>query len=285
MLTLGQEIETRFGNDKRKKDWGFKMTRTGRVQAIDRSVMIMNCFNEDRRELKLSEISDMLDINKSTVHGIISTLRYHGLIDQDEETQKYRLGLGLLTLGNIVSSSLDIRAITSPIIKRVCLELEETVHIGTLDDMEVVYINKQESNQSMRIFTNIGARLPAYCTGIGKSMLAYLDDEVLMNKLPDVFTAVTPKTITNKKDLLEDLNKVRQRGYSRDDEENLEGLSCIAAPIFDHTGKVKYGVSLSGPTIRMTDEKMALAIEVVGEAAKEISHKLGYNEARMTSII
>lgn len=254
------------------------MTRTGRIQAIDRAVMVLNCFNEDKRELKLSEISDKLDINKSTVHGIINTLKYHGLIAQDEETQKYRLGLHLMKLGDIVSNSLDIRSITSPVIDEVCKELQETVHIATLDKMEVIYINKQESNQSMRIFTTIGARNPAYATGVGKAMLAYLDDEILINKLPDKLNPLTPKTITDKVELLKNLDKIRVNGYSFDDEENVVGLTCVAAPIFDYTGKPKYGISVSGPTIRMTDEKIKESIKVVKEAAMEISNKLGYKE-------
>ena len=253
-------------------------SNTGRIQAIDRAIMILNCFNEDRRELKLSEISDKLDINKSTVHGIINTLKYHGLIAQDDETQKYRLGLHLMTLGDIVSNSLDIRSITSPVIEEVCRKLQETVHIATLDDMDVIYINKEESNQSMRIFTTIGARNPAYATGVGKAMLAYLEEEIIQKKLPDTFEPITPKSITGKLTLLKDLEKTRSRGYAFDDEENIEGLTCVAAPIFDYSGKAKYAISISGPTIRMNYEKIEESIEVIKEAAMEISYKLGYKE-------
>lgn len=254
------------------------MDSKGRVQSIDRAVGIMKLFNEDRRELKLSEISDYLDLNKSTVHGIISTLKYHGLIDQDEETQKYRLGLFNMSLGELVQKSLDIRAITSPIIDVVSQKLNETVHIGTLDEMDVVYIDKKESNQSMRIFTNIGARNPAYCTGVGKAMLAYKDEDLIRKMLPEKLEALTPKTITDKSRLTNELAKIREQGYSFDDEENNIGLTCVAAPIFDYSRKAKYGISVSGPTIRMTNEKIEEAIVVVKAAAKEISYKLGYKE-------
>lgn len=254
------------------------MDSKGRVQSIDRAVGIMKLFNEDRRELKLSEISDYLDLNKSTVHGIISTLKYHGLIDQDEETQKYRLGLFNMSLGELVQKSLDIRDITTPVIEKVSQILDETVHIGTLDEMDVVYIDKKESNQSMRIFTNIGARNPAYCTGVGKAMLAYKDEDLIRKMLPEKLEALTPKTITDKSRLTNELAKIREQGYSFDDEENNIGLTCVAAPIFDYSRKAKYGISVSGPTIRMTNEKIEEAIEVVKAAAKEISYKLGYKE-------
>lgn len=247
-----------------------------RVQAIDRAVMILRCFSEKKRELRLSDISGELDLNKSTVHGILSTLKYHGLIDQDEETQKYRLGLGLIELGSIVMNSMDVREIAEPFIRDIRDRLQETIHLGTLDKSEVVYIDKQESNQSMRITTTIGARKPAYCTALGKAMLAYLPPEILTELLPEQLPKFTPTTITDKSQLLEELSKIRKNGYSFDNEENIEGLKCVGAPIFDHTGNARYGISVSGPAIRMTQDKITEAITILTAAAKEISYRLGY---------
>lgn len=252
------------------------MDNTKRVQAIDRAVMILKCFSEQRRELKLSDIADELGLNKSTVHGIITTLKYHGLIDQNEENQKYRLGLYILELGDIVTNSMDIREIASPIIKDVCSKIEETVHLGALDNMDVVYIDKQESNQSMRIFTTIGARRPAYCTGIGKAMLAYVDSEVLIEQLPERLERLTPTTITEKTELLKELNAIRMNGYAMDNEESIEGLTCVASPIFNHAREAKFSISVSGPTIRMTKGKIEETIKLLKCAAAEISSRLGY---------
>lgn len=254
------------------------MTRSSRVQSIDRAMAILNCFSEKNQELKLSEIAERLDLNKSTVHGILNTLKYHGIIDQVEETQRYKLGLYLVELGHIVLKSMDIRRIASPIIHSIRDEMEETVHLGSLDNMEVVYIDKIESHQSMRIFTTIGARKPAYCTGIGKAMLAYLDDEILLNLLPEKLEPLTSKTITDRSKLLEDLAKIREKGYAFDDEENNVGLTCVAAPIFDHRGKARYAISVSGPTVRMNDEKIEEIVRVVKDAAQEISMRLGYRQ-------
>lgn len=252
------------------------MERVGRIQAIDRAVMILKLFSEKRRELRLSDIASELGLNKSTVHGIVNTLKYHDLIDQDEETQKYRLGLALLELGSIVKNSMDVREIAELIIKDICERVQETVHLGTLDKLEVVYIDKQESNQSMRIFTNVGARKPAYCTAIGKAMLAYLPSDVLMELLPEEIPRFTSKTKGTKSELIEELARIREKGYAFDDEEYNEGLKCVGAPIFDHSGNAKYGISVSGPAIRMTEDKINEAIEIVTAAAKEISQRLGY---------
>lgn len=252
------------------------MEKNNRVQAIDRAVMILKCFSEKRQEIRLSEIADELDLNRSTAHGIISTLKYHGLIDQDEVTQKYRLGLFLMELGNIINNSLDIRNISTPIIEEVCNEIEETVHIGKLDNHEVVYIDKIESTQSMRIFTTVGARNPAYSTGVGKVMLAYLEEDELLKAFPENMEKFTEKTIIDKDELMAELEKIRAKGYSMDNEENIDGLTCVAAPIFDQFGIVKYGISVSGPTIRMTEEKISNTIKLVKKAAKQISKELGF---------
>ena len=252
------------------------METVGKIQSVDRASLIIKLLAKKESPMKLTEIADELDINKSTLHGIISTLKYHGFIDQDKETQKYRLGMYLVELGNIVTKSLDIRTITSPTINDVCEKLSETVHIGMLDGYEVVYVDKKESNQSMRIFTTIGARKPAYCTGVGKAMIAYLDEEILRGSLPEKLEKITYNTITDKEILMEELKKIREDGIAFDHEENIEGLTCVAAPIFDGTGRAKYSLSVSGPTIRMNQQKIDEAIQVVKEAAKKISKELGY---------
>lgn len=247
-----------------------------RVQSIDRAVMMLKLFSETTRELKLTEIAERLDLHKSTTFGILNTLKYHGLISQNEDNQKYSLGTYLLELGNILVNSMDIRGIASTILNNIRNSLEETVHLGMIENFEVVYIDKQESTQSMRIFTTIGARNPAHCTGIGKAMMAYMDQEYLKSKLPEILERFTEKTIVNKIKLLEQFEEIRKNGYALDEEERIEGLTCVAAPIFDHLGKVKYAISVSGPSVRMSDEKIQEAILLVKKSAREISGKLGY---------
>lgn len=248
------------------------------VQSVDRAISILKCFNERRRELKLSEIADELGLNKSTVHGIINTLKNHGLIDQDEKTQKYRLGIYLIGLGELVVSSIDVRAIGYPVIEEMCQKLKETVHVGVLDCTDIVYIDKKECDNSVRISTKIGARNPAYCTADGKVMLAYLDLNKQMRIIPDDIPKFTPNTITNKSDLIKELGKIKERGYAIDNEEYETGLVCVAAPVFDHSGAVKYGISVTGPTIRMTEEKISESIEVLKDAAHKISFEIGYRK-------
>jgi len=226
----------------------------------------------------LQEICEKLDLNKSTAHGIINTLKHHGLIEQDPETQKYRLGLNLLVLGSKVLNRLDVRTIAAPILKEVCAKTDETVHLGILDGIEVVYIDKYESSQSMRLFTKIGTRYPAYCTGIGKAMLAFMPTEEQIKSIPDELNRFTEYTLKDKKEVIEHLKKVKQQGYAIDDEENMEGLRCVGAPIFDYSGKVVAAISVAGPSIRMTKDKIHEIIDILREAAEEISKRLGYQK-------
>ncbi|MDO5688771.1 MAG: IclR family transcriptional regulator [Tissierellia bacterium] len=254
------------------------MSKAVRIQSIERAIRILNCFSEKRRELGLTELSLMLDLNKSTLHGIVSTLKEHGFMDQDPETQKYRLGLKLAELGNIVQQSMDIVRISKPYIDHVSEILEETVHIAVLDGKEVIYLEKKESYQSMRIMTNIGARNVAYTTGVGKVILAYLEPEELENHLPETLISLTPHTISNRDALITELQRIREQGYGMDNEENVLGLTCVAAPIFDKGRVIRYGLSVSGPSVRMTPEKVDESIRLVKEAASKITDILNFSE-------
>lgn len=245
------------------------------VQSVERAIMILKCFTKDKTELRLRDISEELGINKSTVHGLINTLKHHNFLQQDAETQKYRLGLAVLDLSSRLLNSLDIRNVAGAIIRELCAKTGETIHLVVLEETDVVYIDKQESNQSIRLFTSIGTRYPAYATGVGKAILAYKRGEEVRNHLPPVLGQLTPTTIVDFDVMDEQLAMIRRCGYSVDNEENLEGLSCVAAPIFDHNNEVIAAISIAGPSTRMTTERIPeLATEVI-RAAENISQRLG----------
>lgn len=247
-----------------------------RVQSIDRAVAILECFTENKRELKLSDIAQKLDLKKSTVHGLLNTLKYHGFIEQDEITQKYRLGTRFIVYGDLVVNSMDIINISYPIIEKVCEKIEETVHIAMLDKADVVFIEKKECNRSVKTSTKIGARIPAYSTADGKIILCYLEKDKLKELLPRNLKKLTPNTITDKNQLLEILSEIKNNGYAVDYEETVQGLVCIAAPIFDYTGSVRYSLSVTCPTVRMNENKIKEYIDIIKKDANEISCRIGY---------
>lgn len=247
-----------------------------RVQSIDRAVAILECFSEDKRELKLSEIARMVDLNKSTVHGLLNTLKYHRFIDQDEATQKYRLGIRFMIYGDIVVNSMDITSIVGPIIDNVCSKIQETVHIAMLDGSDIVFIEKKECNNPIKSTTKIGARIPAHTTADGRIILSYLEEDKVKELLPRTIKKLTPNTVTDKQKLMEILSQAKANGYAIDCEETIQGLVCVAAPIFDHKGNVKYSLSTTGPAIRMGEDKIHEYIYIIKEAANKISYKIGY---------
>lgn len=254
------------------------MKDINRVQSIDRAVAILECFNEEKKELKLSEISEKLGLNKSTVHGIITTLKYHGFILQNEETQKYKLGIRFIEFGDLVINSLSIRNAALSVIDEVCDKIEETVHVGMLDGADVVWIEKKECTKSIKTSTKIGARLPAYTTADGKMILCYIDKEKVKNYLPKKIPQYTKNTITNKLEFFKKLEEIKENGYNIDNEEFVEGIKCVAAPIFDHEGKVRFSLSTTGPAFRMTDERIKDLVIIIKEAANEISRRIGYKQ-------
>lgn len=254
------------------------MKDTTRVQSIDRAVKIIECFNEERKELKLSEISERLGLNKSTVHGIITTLKYNGFISQDNETQKYKLGIRFIEFGDLVINSINIRNAVLPVIDEVCAKIEETVHVAMLDGIDVVWIEKRECTKSIKTSTKIGARLPAYSTADGKIIICYQDNDKIINYLPKRIPKHTQNTITNKAQFINKLEEMKKNSCAIDNEEYIEGIRCVAAPIFDHDGKVRFSLSTTGPAFRMTDERIKEIVVIIKEAANEISHRIGYKK-------
>lgn len=252
------------------------MKEITRVQSIDRAVAILDCFSEEKKELRLSEISERLGLNKSTVHGIISTLKYHGFISQDEETQKYKLGIRFVQFGDLVINSMNIRNAAVPVIDAVCEKIEETVHVAMLDGLDVVWIEKRECTKSIKTSTKIGARLPAYTTADGKIIICYQNKDKIKNYLPKRIPQYTNNTITNKGEFIKKLEEMKKNGYAIDNEEYVEGLKCVAAPIFDHDGKVRFSLSTTGPAFRMNEERIKELIVIIKEAANEISQRIGY---------
>ena len=225
----------------------------------------------------MTTISQGLGLNKSTTHSLISTLEQMGYVQQDQETAKYSLGLKLFELGQVVHANMDLRNIAMPFLRELALKFGETVHLAILSKGEVVYIDKVDTSRSIRIGSQIGGRNAAYCTGVGKVLLAGLSD----NELADILKFMklekfTANTIVDKEILRKLLVQVRNNGFAVDQGEIEDGLSCTAAPIKNHRGKVIAGISVSGPTSRMQTENSNELTKEVMETALQISRRLGY---------
>lgn len=252
--------------------------QSGVIQSVDRAALILARLAGRGGCASLADLARDLELSRSTVHGLLATLRRHGLIAQDEDS-RYVLGLKLFEWGSVAVSRLDLRKVAGPVLERLVDQFHETVHLVLSDGLDVVYIDKRESPQSMTIVSQVGHRLPAYCTGVGKAMLAFKPEAELDELLAEVVLRPrTKNTITNKTALKSHLAEVRACGYALDNEEIIEGLRCVAAPIRDHTGQVVAALSVSGPSVRLSAKKIGQVIPAVMKGAADISHRLGFRQ-------
>ena len=245
------------------------------VQSVARAAEILNCFLQTP-ELGISEIAAEMGLNKSTVFGLVNTLATYGYLEQVASTKKYRLGITLFEMGNLVLSRIDIRNEA----KYLCASLAEkypaTVHIATHSEGEIIYIDKLDAGTSLISASNVGKRAPMHCTGVGKAMLAYLPETYVDQYLRFPLKKLTEKTITTKQGLMEELTEIRRTGIAMDREEIEDGLCCIAAPVLQKDGEPELAISLSFPYGRIKDVD---AEEVKREhltRPKELSARLGY---------
>lgn len=226
----------------------------------------------------LVELSNRLELHKSTVHRILSSLQMMGYVRQDEDTGKYSLSLKWMEISTRIVGRMDVVSIARPYLKKLSEISGETVHLVEIEGNEAIYIDKVESgSNSIRMVSRIGSRIPLYCSGVGKAILAERSDvEVESVWNSSEIREMTPNTILSLDDFFETIREVRRNGYSLDNEENEMGVRCIAASILNHEGKAKNAFSISAPVGRMTDEKLDKLVKYVLEAKKNISGDLGF---------
>lgn len=248
-------------------------------RLLDRSVLLLKVLATGSVEKRLADFSEA-GLHKSTAFRLLEALRRHRLVAVDEGTGRYRLGLGLFELGMAAVSRLDVGQCAPPFLEALAAETGESASLGIFEDPEVVHILRVESAHPLRLPSLAGRRSPAYCTGIGKAILAHLEPERLEGYLKEVaLKPRTPRTITDRDALRQDLRRVRSRGFSIDDEEIFPGLRCVAAPIFGFDGRVVAGLSVAGPASRMPRDALPRFASSVVAAAAGVSNRLGFQPA------
>jgi DNA-binding IclR family transcriptional regulator len=249
------------------------------AQVVDRVVDILETLARLGPELGVSDVARALDLKKATAHRLLATLLRRGLVAQDPITRRYRLGMKLWELGVLATSHVDWADRVKPHLQQLTSATGETTHLAVLNDGQVLYVDKVESNRSLRMPSQVGRRLPVHCTGVGKALVAYLPPEVFPGIVArHGLASFTANTITDPVLLQGELELVRVRGYAVDQEEIEEGLVCIAAPIRDHTSHVVAAVSVAGPSSRLRPETIETTAREVVETAARISVALGCPE-------
>ncbi|MBN1992928.1 MAG: IclR family transcriptional regulator [Anaerolineae bacterium] len=245
------------------------------IQSVQRALAILRCFTREDTELGVTHISKQLALHKSTVSRLLSTLEQEGFVEKNPVTEKYRLGLQLVTLAGIALEQIDLREVAAPYLSQLAEVTQETVNIVVLSGNECMNIDGAASPRPIRYVGRIGRRTPCHCTAAGKVLLAYLPPEAQQQILPNPLTRFTDKTIIDFDVLRQALAKIYAQGYAITHEEHQTDLSAVAAPIFDHSERVVAAVTVSGPTYRIGPGKIEPLIAPVQQIANEISARLG----------
>lgn len=246
------------------------------IQSVSRAASILDCFS-DNRELGISQISDEMQLSKSTIYGLVNTLVVCGYLEQNNENKKYHLGIKLFQLGNLVKDRLNLRNEAKSYCEFLGNKYGFTAHIAALIDGKVIYIDKVDNSGSIIIYSQIGKEAPMHCTGVGKAILAYLPESfVESNLLNKELFEYTPNTITTRESLLKELEDIRLKGYSMDKEEIEFGLQCVAAPIFNAKSEPIAAISISAPVGRMPEKIIEDIAKNVKDCAFKISERFGF---------
>jgi IclR family transcriptional regulator, KDG regulon repressor len=246
------------------------------LSSVKNSLRILNSFTIEEPEKRVIDLANELQLGKSTISRLLSTLASEGFVTKDSETQKYRLGLRILTLNSIVTSNLEINREARPILRNLVNETGEAAHIAVLENHEVVYLEQIECSHPVRILSYVGRRNPVHCTSSGKVLYAFQDKAAIDKLLRGNLEAYTPYTITDPVILRNELTEIKQAEFSYSDCEYLQDVVSFAAPIRDYTRKVIAAVSLVGPKHRIQKHQHAAIKNKVIKVAKEISRNLGY---------
>jgi len=251
------------------------------IQVVRKAFAVLECFRTADGSLSYKEICARLDLPRTTVHRLLTDLAEQGYVTQDPETGEYALGIKLFEIGMRAVAQRGLVQTARPIMEELGRVSGETVNLGVLSvDYQVVYIDKYDSRNALKMDRPIGAREDAYSTALGKVLLAHLPPSDLEAYLSRVHLVQHgPNTITSVERLRECLGAVEAEGIAFDDRESHPGLACIAAPIRGNRGKVLAALSISGPASRFSGECFAEWSEPLREGCMRISTSLGYTGA------
>jgi DNA-binding IclR family transcriptional regulator len=251
------------------------------VQSVMRALTLLDALGDSRGEVGIAELSKQVGFHVSTSHRLLTTLIARGYARQNPETGRYGLGAKAFHLAESYLGQMDLRRLVRPVLERLCQKTGETANLVILDGREVLYLDKVESPQSLRIFSRIGRRAPLHCTAAGKVLLAARPWAEVQRLLgTDPLERFTARTIIRLELLRSELETARAEGIAIDREECEEGATCIAAPVRHARGDTVAAVSISGPTLRMHAERTKELTPIVMHMGREASELLGYLAGR-----
>lgn len=249
--------------------------------SLIRGLSILSSFSADQPVLGITDLATKLRLHKSTVHRYVETLQTLGYLEQDAPTRKFRLGIRVVDFAGAILGGMELRQLALPFLEALSEELGLTVNMSVLEGNDIVYVGRVRTNKILNLELYVGSRLPAYCTSMGKVLLAFLLPEELEAKLSQIkFERRGPNTITDKAKLLDELQHVRERGFAINNEELANGLRSVAAPVRSRRGQVVAAINIAVHTaMTTTDEMEKLLVPKLLVTAGRISQQLGYRGA------
>ena len=249
------------------------------IPAVVRALRILESFSFQNPTYTNAELSRKLGLNKSSVMRLLYSLERSRFIEREKKTGEYRLTHRAYHVGRVYIHQVNLHTEAMPLLKALTAKFNETSHLGILDDLHVFYLDWIESTQPVSLVSLAGNKLPAYCTAIGKILLAYLDAETLGAYFQNVeLSPHTPSTITNPETLKNHLQQIRVQGYAIDNSEFQPEVKGIASPVMDESGAVVAAISIAGPVYRMQDAFLLREIiPAIKKTSRDISKRLGCN--------
>lgn len=258
----------RSGDSSGRRDQG--------VRAASHTLDVLDYLATRQGEAGVTEVGQALGVHKSTASRLLATMEARRYVSRNGTTGKYSLGMRLVELSKVKLDRLDLRAHARPFLEELVSNTGETSHLAILDRGEVVYIDKADTPQTLMMRSRIGYRISPHCTALGKAILAALPDDVVNALMSEKgLPRFTPNTITEALPMKEHLRRVRAQGFAIDDEEHEAGIRCAAAAIMDHAGRVAGAISVSGPTFRVSRQRIEEFGMLVRDACHRLSSSLG----------
>ena len=248
------------------------------LHTIEKASQVLSLYDRDHTEWGVRQVAERLGLAKSSAHDLLTSLAEIGFLSKTEEG-RYQLGWRLVVLSETLLATTELRCEARPIMEEIAAQYQETIHLAILDDTKVVYIDKLEGKQAVRVdITSLGTRLYAHCSALGKVLLAFRPIEDVRRIIQvEGMPRFTANTITDLETLEQALQKIRKQGYAYDEEEIVPDLCCVGAPVRNYTGHVIAALSMSVPAFRFRRSEANLRKAVVS-AARSIAERLGYYE-------
>ncbi|SEO18005.1 transcriptional regulator, IclR family [Salinihabitans flavidus] len=249
-------------------------TEKTRIQSLDRALDVLEALAAQGGQT-LTEIAEDLGQSPATIYRILTTLEVRGMAEADPGDQTWHVGPGAFRLGSAFLRRASVVERARPVMRSLMESTGETANLAIEKGGKILFLSQVETHETIRAFSPPGTQSPLHASGIGKALLAFADPARIDGFLRDTLEAFTPKTITDPAAMRADLDRIRVCGYSFDDEERTEGMRCIAAPILNFYGEAVAGISVSGPTHRMREDRIEHLGALISRAAADLSRALG----------